>query len=99
MALTVAIAGVGVSVQLHCRLLQHSPQREFNSGSSSAPVAAATVISPPVSKESIIIFVLCQVMLLVDCSWKLECEDKHLVSRPKDVPFGIWGLQANCCLA
>lgn len=67
-----AIAGVGVSVLLHCRLLQHSPQRGFNSGSSSAPVAASMVISPPDSKENIITFVLCQIILLVECSWKLD---------------------------
>lgn len=74
MDLTVAIAGVGVSMLLHCVLLMHSLQRELNSHCSrclcGCPDSYVSYLLPPASEENIYFIILCQVMLLLEYSWK-----------------------------
>lgn len=74
MDLTVAIAGAGVSVLLHCVLLMHSLRRELNSRCSSClcscPNGYISYRSPPVSQENICFIILYQTVVLLEYSWK-----------------------------
>lgn len=74
MDLTVAIAGVGVSVLLHCVLLMHSLRRELNSRCSgcrcSCPNGYISYLSPPASQENICFIILYQIVVLLEYSWK-----------------------------
>lgn len=74
MDLTVAIAGVGVSALLHCMLLMRILRRELNSRCSSCLCSCldsyVSYLPPPVSKENICFIILCQIILLLEYSWK-----------------------------